>query len=70
MAATIITTEDLHEFKLELLDDIKNLMNNQSGHQQKKWLKSNGVRHLSWDTTKSSNQRNITLFQNRWSDLL
>lgn len=46
MAATIITTEDLHEFKLELLDDIKNLMNNQSGHQQKKWLKSNGVREL------------------------
>ena len=46
MAATSITTEDLHEFKLELLDDIKNLMNNQSGHQQKKWLKSNGVREL------------------------
>ncbi len=46
MAATIITTEDLHEFKLELLDDIKKLMNDQPGHQQKKWLKSNGVREL------------------------
>ncbi len=46
MAATIITTEDLHEFKLELLDDIKKLMNDKPGHPPKKWLKSNGVREL------------------------
>lgn len=32
MAATIITTEDLREFKMELLDDIKHLLYNQSGH--------------------------------------
>jgi len=46
MAATIITTEDFHEFKLELLYDIKKLMNNQSGQSPKKWLKSNEVREL------------------------
>ncbi|MBN4058082.1 helix-turn-helix domain-containing protein [Olleya sp. AH-315-K02] len=46
MSATIITTEDLHEFKLELLDDIKQLLNNQSGQITKKWLKSPEVRDL------------------------
>ena len=46
MAATIITTEDLREFKMELLDDIKELLNNQSGHPTKKWLKSPEVRDL------------------------
>lgn len=46
MAATIITTEDLHEFKLELLDDIKQLLQNQSGQVSKKWLKSPEVREL------------------------
>ena len=44
MSATIITTEDLHEFKLELLDEIKELLNNQSGRMKKKWLKSPEVR--------------------------
>jgi len=46
MAATIITTEDLHEFKIELLDDIKQLLNTQSGQITKKWLKSPEVRDL------------------------
>ncbi|MFD0991136.1 helix-turn-helix domain-containing protein [Mariniflexile jejuense] len=46
MAATIITTEDLQEFKMELLDDIKKLLNNQSGQVAKKWLKSPEVRDL------------------------
>lgn len=46
MAATIITTEDLREFKMELLDDIKQLLNNQSGHSFKKWLKSPEVKEL------------------------
>ncbi|RNL90111.1 DNA-binding protein [Sinomicrobium pectinilyticum] len=46
MGATIITTEDLREFKLELLDDIKELLQNQNGHPTKKWLKSNEVRNL------------------------
>jgi hypothetical protein len=46
MAATIITTEDLRDFKMELLDDIKKLLNNQSGQETKKWLKSPEVREL------------------------
>lgn len=46
MGATIITTEDLREFKMELLDDIKQLLQNQSGQANKKWLKSNEVREL------------------------
>ena len=46
MGATIITTEDLMEFKLELLDDIKQLLQNQNGHPAKKWLKSPEVREL------------------------
>ncbi len=44
MSATIITTEDLHEFKLELLDEIKELLSKQSGQIKKKWLKSPEVR--------------------------
>ena len=46
MAATIITTDDLHEFKMELLDGIKQLLANQSGQLNKKWLKSPEVREL------------------------
>ena len=46
MSATIITTEDLREFKMELLDDIKQLLNCQSGQITKKWLKSHEVRKL------------------------
>lgn len=46
MAATIITTEDLREFKMELLDDIKILLQTSSGHSIKKWMKSPEVREL------------------------
>ena len=46
MAATIITTEDLQEFKFELLEDIKRLLNSKTGHKNKKWLKSLEVREL------------------------
>ena len=46
MGATIITTDDLREFKIELLEDIKELLNNHSGKSQKKWLKSPEVREL------------------------
>ena len=46
MAANIITTEDLREFKMELLEDIKTLINHQSGKLTKKWLKSPEVRDL------------------------
>ena len=46
MAATIITTEDLREFKEELLEDIKAIINHQSGFAPKKWLKSAEVSDL------------------------
>jgi len=46
MGATIITSEDLMEFKVELLEDIKALLQDQQGLQAKKWLKSNEVREL------------------------
>lgn len=44
MAAKIITPEDLNEFKVDLLNDIKLLITNQSEQQPKKWLKSPEVR--------------------------
>ncbi|ARV14868.1 helix-turn-helix domain-containing protein [Polaribacter sp. SA4-12] len=46
MSATIITTEDLLEFKHELLEGIKEMINNQSSFAPKKWLKSSEVREL------------------------
>jgi predicted DNA-binding transcriptional regulator AlpA len=46
MGATIITTEDLMEFKMELLEDIKELLHNNEGPSGKRWLKSKEVREL------------------------
>ncbi|WP_108424499.1 helix-turn-helix domain-containing protein [Flagellimonas amoyensis] len=46
MGATIITTEDLREFKIELLEEIKDLLQNEKRQRNKKWLKSNEVRDL------------------------
>jgi hypothetical protein len=46
MAANIITTEDLMDFKLELLSSIKEMLSSQSGVQIKKWLRSQEVREL------------------------
>ncbi len=48
MPATIVTTEDLMEFKIELLEEIKKLLNSQSGSGSgsKKWLKSTEVMKL------------------------
>jgi hypothetical protein len=40
MPATIITTDDLRDFKLELLDDIKKLLTKQAQGKLKKYLKS------------------------------
>ncbi len=42
----IITTDDLREFKIELLADIEKLLKQNSGSQQKKWLKSYEVKEL------------------------
>ena len=46
MAATIITTEDLYVFKMELIDEIKQLLNQNSGNLTKKWVKGPVVRKL------------------------
>lgn len=46
MPTNIITTEDLYEFKLELLEDIKQLLQSQNGNSHKKWLKSPEVMKL------------------------
>ena len=46
MPATIITSDDLREFKMELLDDIKNLLSKQGSGKLKKYLKSSEVMDL------------------------
>lgn len=47
MPAQMITTDDLYVFKIELLSEIKYLLNSQTNLQpQKNWLKSNEVRKL------------------------
>ncbi|SFU75626.1 Helix-turn-helix domain-containing protein [Pustulibacterium marinum] len=46
MAATIITTDELREFKLELLEAFKELLAQQGAMQQKRWMKSKEVRDL------------------------
>jgi hypothetical protein len=46
MAATIITVEDLKEFKIELLEQIKKIVESQNTTSIKKWLKSTEVRKL------------------------
>ncbi|MEI7503130.1 MAG: helix-turn-helix domain-containing protein [Paludibacter sp.] len=46
MPAQIITTDDLREFKVELLDEIRVLISEQKNPVLKKWLKSLEVRRL------------------------
>jgi len=46
MATEIITTDDLITFKIELIEELKKLLNEHSGHITKKWLKSPDVREL------------------------
>ncbi|MEO2073432.1 MAG: helix-turn-helix domain-containing protein [Zunongwangia sp.] len=46
MPTSIITTDDLREFKMELLDDIKNLLAKQASKKIKKYLKSSEVMEL------------------------
>jgi hypothetical protein len=46
MATSIITTDDLREFKMELLEDIQNLLTKQSKGKLKKYLKSSEVREI------------------------
>jgi len=46
MPTSIITTDDLREFKMELLDDIKNLLAKQATGKLKKYLKSSEVMEM------------------------
>ncbi|OWW23545.1 DNA-binding protein [Zobellia sp. OII3] len=46
MAANIITTDDLRDFKMELLDDIKNLLTKHADGKIKKYLRSSEVMEL------------------------
>ena len=45
MAIEVITREDLNEFRIQLLSDLKELLKVNS-HQTKQWLKSGEVRKL------------------------
>ena len=46
MPATLITTDDLREFKRELLKEIKTIINNQGTQKLKKYLKSSEMMDL------------------------
>jgi hypothetical protein len=46
MPAQIVTTDDLLEFKVELLESFKKLLKENSGQPSKKWLKSYEVRKI------------------------
>ena len=46
MPSSIITTDDLREFKLELLDEITKLISGQKAQKVKKYLKSYEVREM------------------------
>ena len=46
MATEIITTDDLREFKTELLEEIRQLFKEHNGEPSKKWLKSYEVRKI------------------------
>lgn len=46
MATSIITTDDLRDFKMELLDDIKKILNKQASSTLKKYLKSSEVMEM------------------------
>ncbi|MBP2831812.1 helix-turn-helix domain-containing protein [Aquimarina sp. U1-2] len=46
MPTSIITTDDLREFKMELLDDIKTLLARQASGKIKKYLKSSEVMEM------------------------
>ena len=46
MPTEIVTTDDLREFKIELLDELKEILMQHHGQPSKKWLKSYEVREL------------------------
>ena len=46
MPTSIITTDDLRDFKIELLEEIKEILTTSGGKRAKHWLKSTEVMEL------------------------
>ena len=46
MPTEIVNTDDLREFKIELLEDIKKLLSSTSGGNSKKYLKSSEMKKM------------------------
>jgi len=46
MATQLITTDDLREFKMELLEELKEFFENANNYKSKKWLRSGEVMKL------------------------
>ncbi|ALJ04129.1 transcriptional regulator [Pseudalgibacter alginicilyticus] len=46
MEVELITKEDLHQFRIDLLNSIKAIITHQAGYREKQWLKSIEVRKL------------------------
>ncbi|MCB0459756.1 MAG: helix-turn-helix domain-containing protein [Flavobacteriaceae bacterium] len=46
MATAIITTDDLYEFKMELMEEIKQLFQEYNNHSTKKWMRTSEVLKL------------------------
>lgn len=46
MPTSLITADDLREFKMELLEEIRELLTKRSGRTMKKWLKSTDVMEM------------------------
>ena len=46
MAQQIVTIKDLQQFRLQLLEDLKNLIQPANNPSHKEWLKSSDVREL------------------------
>ncbi|MDG1573307.1 helix-turn-helix domain-containing protein [Robiginitalea sp. M366] len=46
MSATVITTDDLRLFKLELLDEIREIFEDKKLSGKRKWLRSQEVREM------------------------
>ncbi|MCB4800134.1 helix-turn-helix domain-containing protein [Neotamlana laminarinivorans] len=46
MSVKILTTDDLENFKVELLEDLKELLTTSSQQKPRKWIKSSEVRKL------------------------
>lgn len=46
MPAEIVTTDDLRQFKVELLREFKRMLKEHHGEPSKKWLKSHEVKKL------------------------